>query len=725
MKLERGQIIECVDFNNNDVNHELIDIQSISKSSELGVYDLETETGFFQDDFGIFHKQCSSHSLEYIKKYGLELDNLDSKSSPAKHARTLSVHLNSFLSSMQAYYAGALGVAYVNIMYAPYVDGMSDDEMYQEAQHLIFQASQNAFTRGGQSIFLDFNIHTGIPGYLKNIKAIGPGGKYTGKTYGDYEESALKFTYAMLKVWGEGDATGTPMAFPKCFDKNVNLFARVDDSYRTLSVADLAELYVGGHDISLPHPDGKFVNVTNVQSRPGGEKGFELTLSNNIKLKSLPDHKYLAYIMGEIVEKEVSDLKNGDVLLQYDYSSLILGREFKIDVKKIAGKFTPLEIKSIEECVVDAIAIEVEGDHVFVTANGVVTKNCDFHINEETFKDAKQKKVFDYACGIASKNGVIYFIFDRDEVTLSACCRLRTTINDNYMIDHPESMRFTGFQNVTINLPQCAYRAGKGNMEGFYRELDAVFATCIKAHLDKKSFVSRIMGNPGMPLWQVGKIAKDGRPYIDLDKATYIIGIIGLNECLHYLIGKELHEDESTLWVGIRAISYLYFLAKEAEQKYGLKFSLEESPAESASRRLAKIDLYNFKNDAIVRGTGDQVYYTNSIHLRPDINIDLLTRIIWQAKFHKIIESGAIIHAFVGEKMPSAKSISNMVQKAFKNTDAAQLTISPEFTICKKCGKTRIGLNNSCQYCGAFNVYGVEFGKFTGAEWDVNKLLGK
>ena len=565
MKLERGQIIECIDFNNNDVNHELIDIQSISKSSELGVYDLETETGFFQDDFGIFHKQCSSHSLEYIKKYGLELDNLDSKSSPAKHARTLSVHLNSFLSSMQAYYAGALGVAYVNIMYAPYVDGMSDDEMYQEAQHLIFQASQNAFTRGGQSIFLDFNIHTGIPGYLKNIKAIGPGGKHTGKTYGDYEESALRFTYAMLKVWGEGDATGTPMAFPK----------------------------------------------------------------------------------------------------------------------------------------------------------------CDFHINEETFKDAKQKKVFDYACGIASKNGVVYFIFDRDEVTLSACCRLRTTISDNYMIDHPESLRFCGFQNVTINLPQCAYRAGKGNMEGFYRELDAVFATCIKAHLDKKSFVSRIMGNPGMPLWQVGKIAKDGRPYIDLDKATYIIGVIGLNECLHYLIGKELHEDESTLWVGIRAISYLYFLAKEAEQKYGLKFSLEESPAESASRRLAKIDLYNFKNDAIVRGTGDQVYYTNSIHLRPDINIDLLTRIIWQAKFHKIIESGAIIHAFVGEKMPSAKSISNMVQKAFKNTDAAQLTISPEFTICKKCGKTRIGLNNSCQYCGAFNVYGVEFGKFTGAEWDVSKLLGK
>lgn len=68
---------------------------------------------------------CSSHSLEYLKKYGLNLQNLDTDSAPAKHARTLTGHLNTFLASMQAYYAGALGVGYINIMYAPYLEGMS------------------------------------------------------------------------------------------------------------------------------------------------------------------------------------------------------------------------------------------------------------------------------------------------------------------------------------------------------------------------------------------------------------------------------------------------------------------------------------------------------------------------------------------------------------------------------------------------------------------------
>ena len=489
---------------------------------------------------------CSSHSLEYIKKFGLNLENLDTSSAPAKHARTLTGHLNTFLASMQAYYAGALGVAYVNIMYAPYLEGMSDKQLKQEAQHLIFSSSQNAFSRGGQTLFLDFNIHTGIPSYLKTVPAIGPGGKYTGRTYGEYADVASRFTRAMLEVWDEGDQYGHIFAFPK----------------------------------------------------------------------------------------------------------------------------------------------------------------CDFHINHETFTDEKQYAVYQYACEIAARNGVPYFIFDRDEVTLSACCRLRTVIDDNYMITHPESMRFCGFQNVTINLPQCAYRSG-GNMERFMREVEDTLQICIKAHLEKKRFAKRLMSGPAMPLWQVGKPAADGRPYIDLDAATYIVGIIGLNEALHYLTGKELHEDEESLRNGLKIISHLFFAVKEEGKKQGLKITIEESPAESASRRLAKIDLKRYPQARdYVRGSveNDEIYYTNSVHLRPDADVDIVERIRKQAKFHSLIESGAIIHAFVGENRPSAGAIESLVQKAFENTQAAQLTISPEFTICRICNRITYGVAEACRHCGAQNL---------------------
>ncbi|MGB3088195.1 MAG: anaerobic ribonucleoside-triphosphate reductase [Phycisphaerae bacterium] len=511
---------------------------------------------------------CSSHSLEYLKKYGLDLRNLDTKSAPARHARTLTGHLNTFLASMQAYYAGALGVAYVNIMYAPYMEHMSEGEMRQEAQHLIFSCSQSAFSRGGQTLFLDFNVHAGVPGYLRDVPAIGAGGKYTGRTYGDYEGAAQRFCRAMLDVWRAGDRDGHLFVFPK----------------------------------------------------------------------------------------------------------------------------------------------------------------CDFHINAETFRDPAQRALLEYACQIASENGVPYFVFDRDEVTLSACCRLRTTIEDDLMIRHPESMRFCGFQNVTINLPQAAYRAGPGNWEGLIKEINEAMDIAMKAHHQKREFILAMMAGPNMPLWEIGKTARDGRPYVDLDQAIYIVGLIGLNECIQHMMGQELHESDEALRRGLFVVSSMSMRAREYSRKYGLKVSLEESPAESATRRLAKVDIRDWPQAReLVKGNfdADEYYYTNSIHLRADAPVDLLTRIQKQAKFHNMIESGAIIHAFVGEERPPTASIMALVERTYEKTPAAQLTISPEFTVCQDCHKWTPRLQEFCDYCGSTEVYGVTriVGYFSRiSNWNKSKL---
>ena len=141
-------------------------------------------------------------------------------------------------------------------------------------------------------------------------------------------------------------------------------------------------------------------------------------------------------------------------------------------------------------------------------------------------------------------------------------------------------------------------------MEKFFVEMEAALEICIKAHRQKKKFAKQLMSGPSMPLWQVGKTAADGRPYIDLDHATYIVGIIGLNEALDYICGKELHDDDEALRLGLKVVSHLYFLVKEAGKQQGLKITIEESPAESASRRLAKIDLKKFSEaESYVRGS--------------------------------------------------------------------------------------------------------------------------
>ena len=498
---------------------------------------------------------CSSHSLEYIKKYGLELENLNIISRPAKHAHTLTGHLNTFLASMQAYYAGALGIANVNIAYAPYLVGKTYDEMVQESQYLIFSCAQNAFSRGGQTLFIDFNIHTGIPEYLKKVQAIGPGGKYTGKTYSEYEKEAQMFAKALMEVWRRGDANGHVFEFPK----------------------------------------------------------------------------------------------------------------------------------------------------------------MDLHINQETFDDPNQYEILQLACDISSENGTPYFIFDRDAITLSACCRLRTTLNmsdeyDKMMIEKPESMRYCGFQNITINLPQAAYRAGKGNVKGTIADIMESMELCLKAHFEKKNFIQKLMSRKGLPLWQIGKPAMDGYPYVNLDKASYIIGMIGLNECVEFLTGKQLHESDEAFKMGLQIISSMFLRINEYAKKYNLKFVLEESPAESAARRMAKIDLKEYpESKSYVKGdlATDSFYYTNSIHFAPGINMPIVERIAKQSKFHSLIAAGAIIHAFIGEEKPSPDSIMNLVKKTWENTNAAQITVSPEFTICNSCHKMTRGVFGKCPVCGAQDVPGV------------------
>ncbi|MBN2288426.1 MAG: anaerobic ribonucleoside-triphosphate reductase, partial [Candidatus Glassbacteria bacterium] len=597
-------------------------------------------------DLGYPHRvYCSSHSLEYIKKYGLTgLENLNTESKPARSASVLTGHLNTFLASMQANYAGALGIGYINVFYAPLIEGLGVKELKQIAQELIFNGSQNAFSRGGQTLFLDFNIHSGVPSYLKKVPALGPGGRYR---------------------------------------------LRLPDGSR----AELEEVRQGETDTR-------------------GNRLMHLVLDRNGSDPRVVYRELLDESTGSIVVDKslAAELKaRGERLVTYgDYEET--AREFATAILEVYG----------------------EGDR-----HGRMFEfpKCDFHVNVDSFSNPEENAILRLACELASKNGSTYFVFDRDEVTLSACCRLRTTISDNYMLLHPESMRFCGFQNVTINLPQAAYRAaraGEITLESFTEEVLRTMDLAMEAHLQKRESIERMMSGPGRPLWQIGKLSNDGRPYISLDEATYIIGIIGLNDAVKFITGKELHQGEEAVELGLKVIASMFLKTKKLSEKHKLLVTLEETPAESAARRLAKTDMIYFKKKAapIVKGSieEDTVYYTNSVHLAPEAQVTLAERIRLQARFHPMIESGAITHAFIGEEHPDAETIYRMVRNTFYKTQSAQLTISPEFTFCRNCQEISRGLKERCPACDSDNVFGETrvVGYFSKIEnWNKSKAEGE
>jgi ribonucleoside-triphosphate reductase (formate) len=158
---------------------------------------------------------CSGQSLEYIKKFGLNLPNSLAMAKPAKHPEVLLAHMVKFAAALQSHFAGAIGWDAVNLFFAPYLRGMPKREVRQLAQMLIFEFSQQAVARGGQAIFTDINLYWEIPKHFENVPAIGPGGEFTGHTYADYLPEAQEFVWTLFDIYRDGDGAGRPFFFPK------------------------------------------------------------------------------------------------------------------------------------------------------------------------------------------------------------------------------------------------------------------------------------------------------------------------------------------------------------------------------------------------------------------------------------------------------------------------------------------------------------------------------
>ncbi|MFH1673630.1 MAG: anaerobic ribonucleoside-triphosphate reductase [Pseudomonadota bacterium] len=514
---------------------------------------------------------CSGQSLEYLKKFGLNLPNSLAMAKPAKHPEVLLAHMVKFAAALQSNFAGAIGWDAVNLFFAPYIVDLSDREVKQLAQMLIFEFSQQAVARGGQAIFSDINLYWEVPKHFEDVPAIGPGGTYTGKTYAEYEKDAQRFVWLLFDVFKEGDGAGRPFFFPK-----------------------------------------------------------------------------------------------------------------------------PL-----------------------------------VHITEKFFKTPGHEDFLNHICDVAADKGNTYFVFDRGSTAkISECCRLSFKLERSDLEDakEPWKMRYSALQNVTLNLPRIAYRSGKDNTS-LFENITEMMKIAADAHRKKREFIQRLLSNEKSGPLSLLTMKLDGTPYLRMHRCTYLIGMVGLNELIQYHMGQEMHESEDATKFGLKVIAHMKLVSDKLSQKYGMRFVLEQTPAESTAYRFAKLDLKYYPEEAkeIVRGNLDknEVYYTNSTLYNVGASMNPIERVRLEGRFHPIIEAGAITHVWLGESKPSKESLANFVTKTFKYTKNDQIAFSPEFTACKECGKVSRGLHEKCSYCGSEDVDGITriTGYFTRvSSWNKGKL---
>jgi anaerobic ribonucleoside-triphosphate reductase len=514
---------------------------------------------------------CSYQSLEYIKKFGLSLPSSLTVAAPARHAETLVAQMVRFAAALQGNFAAAIIWDAVNLFFAPYLEGLSDREIKQCAQMLIYEFAQQAVARGGQTIFTDLKLYWEVPRHFETVPAIGPGGHYTGKTYGDYEKDAQRFVWAIFDVFKEGDAAGKPFVFP----------------------------------------------------RP------------------------------------------------------------------------------------------------------VV------HITDKFFLTPGYRDFLLHICDVASDKGNTFFVLDRHDILSISECGCLDFNTDKDEFEHtktPWKMRYAAIQNVTINLPRLGYKAD-GDDETLFSLIHNVMELATQAHVQKKDFIERLLsyGDEG-PL-SLLTMNYDGMPFLNMQRASYLIGMVGLNELINIHTGVHLHESKDASDFGLRVIRCMKEVANKLTEKCGMKFVMVQTPAESTAYRFARLDLKHFspKSGHFIRGelSEGEVYYTNSTLLDVSSPTSPFDRVLIEGSFHPLIEGGAVTHIWLGEAQPSKESLADFIVRVFKDTENRRLTFSPEFTTCLVCGRTSRGLNRQCIHCHSDDIEGIS--KITGyyskiSSWNKGKL---
>jgi len=196
----------------------------------------------------------------------------------------------------------------------------------------------------------------------------------------------------------------------------------------------------------------------------------------------------------------------------------------------------------------------------------------------------------------------------------------------------------------------------------------------------------------------------DGEPYLRMYRVTYLVGLLGLNEMVQFHTGSQLHDSEDAFRFGVKVISYLKILCERYSKETGLRFVLEQTPAESTAYRFARLDYEHFTSESsdILKGTTpDRVYYTNSTYLNISEPISPIEKVKKEGVFHPLIEAGALTHIWLGESKPDSQSLANFVVKSFQNTKNSQIAFSPEFTSCLDCGRIYRGIYKECPWCSA------------------------
>ena len=349
------------------------------------------------------------------------------------------------------------------------------------------------------------------------------------------------------------------------------------------------------------------------------------------------------------------------------------------------------------------------------------------------------KELWMDVCRLIVRDGTPYIHnslnLKKGTVSCYSCCAYNFESNNQTDKDFDDKMNFKNgkhfilgsLQVVTLNLPQAAYE-GK-TFEGFMNHVNESISMAIKLFKIKKEHISKQSllfarqtptdpNNPELrapPLW-------------DEKDLPCAIGIVGLNEAVQVLTGKQIHEDPTSHKMAIKLLIYIQFAVRDASKKHDIKLAFARTPAETTAQRFAICDLINPKYSDIAKKIikGDveyaldninetkdlPIFYTNGAMVADGANIPLFEKIRLEEHAFSSFDGGNILHIWMGEKSPDPAGILSFITHLVQNTNIKYFTFTKDYSICKNCNTMIPGLVDQCHICKSDDI--TQFSRVTG-----------
>jgi len=262
--------------------------------------------------------------------------------------------------------------------------------------------------------------------------------------------------------------------------------------------------------------------------------------------------------------------------------------------------------------------------------------------------------------------------------TLSSCCRLRSSTDNEYFnMFGSGSTKIGSMGVVTLNLPRIAYNSK--TQEEFLKKLRELVLLVSQINWTKRHILKKRIDNGHAPLYSLGIIV--------LNKQYATCGLVGINEAVE-IMGLNILNEEGQKFV-VKILEEINEVNDKQQKKLGAPHNCEQTPSESSAVVLATVDKllgYNKK----------YVLYSNQF-IPLTAKADILDRIKLQGMFDGHLSGGAILHLNFSERITDKKFLENIIRYSIKSGVIYQ-AINYVIQKCEQ-GHMSVGKTKKCPIC--------------------------